>query len=198
MPSRVCARREFRLADDMYAQDSIELLKQSGINFAQNEARGIEVQRFGEVLMSSGIVLNDEARGPPSGCRVSFDRVPRKTHTDAVCARLRIVLQRAGAGAVSSGVRALGALRLRSTGRAPCGAGWGTGQGRRPLLGPGSARVRMRRPPGGARSAEPGRARRGGRRRAGRGRRGAARRWARRCSGSRSTAATTLGTCSRC
>ena len=59
------ARREFRLADDMYAQDSIELLKQSGINFAQNEARGIEVQRFGEVLMSSGIVLNDEVRRAP-------------------------------------------------------------------------------------------------------------------------------------
>ena len=59
------ARREFRLADDMYAQDSIELLKQSGINFAQNEARGIEVQRFGEVLMSSGIVLNDEVRSAP-------------------------------------------------------------------------------------------------------------------------------------
>lgn len=49
----------------MYAQDSIELLKQSGINFAQNEARGIEVQRFGEVLMSSGIVLNDEVRSVP-------------------------------------------------------------------------------------------------------------------------------------
>ncbi len=46
----------------MYAQDSIELLKQSGINFAQNEARGVDVQRFGEVLMSSGIVLNDEVR----------------------------------------------------------------------------------------------------------------------------------------
>lgn len=30
-------RREFRLSDDMYAQDSIELLKQSGIDFAQNE-----------------------------------------------------------------------------------------------------------------------------------------------------------------
>ena len=44
----------------MYAQDSIELLKQSGIDFARNEARGIDVHRFGELLMSSGIVLNDE------------------------------------------------------------------------------------------------------------------------------------------
>lgn len=54
--------REFRLADDLYAQDSIDLLRQSGINFAQNEARGIEVQQFGELLMSSGIVLNEEVR----------------------------------------------------------------------------------------------------------------------------------------
>lgn len=52
--------REFRLADDLYAQDSIDLLRQSGINFAQNEARGIEVQQFGELLMSSGIVLNED------------------------------------------------------------------------------------------------------------------------------------------
>ena len=52
--------REFRLADDMYAQDSIELLKLSGINFAETEARGIDFQSFGELLMSSGIVLNEE------------------------------------------------------------------------------------------------------------------------------------------
>jgi len=52
--------RGFRLSEDVYAQDSIELLKQSGIDFAQNEAHGIDVHRFGELLMSSGIVLNDE------------------------------------------------------------------------------------------------------------------------------------------
>lgn len=46
----------------MFAQDSIELLKDSGIDFARNEARGIDVHRFGEVLMSSGIVLNDDVR----------------------------------------------------------------------------------------------------------------------------------------
>ncbi|KAF8056234.1 CAF1-7 [Scenedesmus sp. PABB004] len=54
--------RGFRLSEDVYAQDSIELLKQSGIDFAQNEARGIDVSRFGELLMSSGIVLNEEIR----------------------------------------------------------------------------------------------------------------------------------------
>ena len=52
--------REFKLSDDMYAQDSIELLKQSGIDFLQNEKRGIDVSQFGELLMTSGIVLNDE------------------------------------------------------------------------------------------------------------------------------------------
>lgn len=52
--------REFRLSDDMFAQDSIELLKQSGIDFAKMEARGIDVSNFGELLMSSGIVLNED------------------------------------------------------------------------------------------------------------------------------------------
>ncbi len=54
--------REFCLAEDMYAGDSIELLKQSGIDFAQNEARGIDVTRFGEQLTVSGVVLNEDVR----------------------------------------------------------------------------------------------------------------------------------------
>lgn len=54
--------REFRLSDDMYAQDSIELLKQSGIDFAQNETRGIDVRHFGELLTVSGVVLNEDVR----------------------------------------------------------------------------------------------------------------------------------------
>eukprot|EP00775_Hariotina_reticulata_P001272 gene1272-1612_t len=54
--------RGFKLSEDVYAQDSIELLKQSGIHFAQLESRGIDVQHFGELLMSSGIVLNEDIR----------------------------------------------------------------------------------------------------------------------------------------
>ncbi|KAL6769765.1 CAF1 [Auxenochlorella protothecoides x Auxenochlorella symbiontica] len=54
--------REFRLNDDIYAQDSIELLKQSGIDFAQNEARGIDIHDFGALLMVSGVVLNEDVR----------------------------------------------------------------------------------------------------------------------------------------
>lgn len=46
----------------MYAQDSIDLLMRSGIDFAKNEEYGIDVSDFGELLMSSGIVLNDEIK----------------------------------------------------------------------------------------------------------------------------------------
>jgi CCR4-NOT transcription complex subunit 7/8 len=44
----------------MYAQDSIDLLNQAGIDFKQHEARGIEVQEFGAGLITSGLVLRDE------------------------------------------------------------------------------------------------------------------------------------------
>lgn len=54
--------RGFKLNEDVYAQDSIELLKQSGIDFEKNESKGVDVQRFGELLMTSGIVLNEEIR----------------------------------------------------------------------------------------------------------------------------------------
>ena len=56
--------REFNLKEDMYAQDSIELLKHSGIDFQANEERGIDVQRFGELLMVSGVVLNEKVSHP--------------------------------------------------------------------------------------------------------------------------------------
>ncbi|KAJ4953176.1 hypothetical protein NE237_030008 [Protea cynaroides] len=51
--------REFNVGEDVFANDSIELLRQSGIDFKKNNERGIDAQRFGELLMSSGIVLND-------------------------------------------------------------------------------------------------------------------------------------------
>jgi len=54
--------REFSLEDDMYALDSIELLKQSGIDFKAHATRGIDVARFGELLTCSGIVMNDDVR----------------------------------------------------------------------------------------------------------------------------------------
>ena len=46
----------------MYAQDSIELLTKSGIDFKRHEERGIDVAHFGELLMTSGLVLSDRVK----------------------------------------------------------------------------------------------------------------------------------------
>ncbi|PKI52323.1 probable CCR4-associated factor 1 homolog 7 [Punica granatum] len=51
--------REFNPDVDVYAHDSIELLSQSGIDFGKNNEKGVSVIRFSELLMSSGVVLND-------------------------------------------------------------------------------------------------------------------------------------------
>jgi len=53
---------KFNLSSDMYAQDSIDLLAQSGIDFKEHDSKGIEVAEFGAVLMTSGIVLNDDVK----------------------------------------------------------------------------------------------------------------------------------------
>ena len=39
----------------MYAQDSIDMLVRSGIDFANHEEHGIDVTHFGELLTSSGL-----------------------------------------------------------------------------------------------------------------------------------------------
>eukprot|EP00824_Muranothrix_gubernata_P026681 TRINITY_DN952_c0_g1_i2.p1 TRINITY_DN952_c0_g1~~TRINITY_DN952_c0_g1_i2.p1 ORF type:complete len:166 (-),score=33.35 TRINITY_DN952_c0_g1_i2:22-519(-) len=46
----------------MYAQDSIDLLARSGIDFKKHEDFGIDVHHFGELLTSSGVVLNEDVR----------------------------------------------------------------------------------------------------------------------------------------
>ncbi|KAH7546196.1 probable CCR4-associated factor 1 homolog 7 [Ziziphus jujuba] len=51
--------REFNPSDDVYANDSIELLSQSGIDFKKNNEKGVDAYRFSALLMSSGVVLND-------------------------------------------------------------------------------------------------------------------------------------------
>jgi len=53
---------KFNLSEDMYAQDSIDLLAKSGIEFKEHDARGIDVNEFGEILMTSGIVLNEDVK----------------------------------------------------------------------------------------------------------------------------------------
>lgn len=51
--------REFSPDEDVYAYDSIKLLSRSGIDFKKNKEKGVDAMRFSELLMSSGIVLND-------------------------------------------------------------------------------------------------------------------------------------------
>jgi CCR4-NOT transcription complex subunit 7/8 len=46
----------------MYAQDSIDLLTKSGIDFKKHEDYGIDVEHFGELLISSGFVLLDDVK----------------------------------------------------------------------------------------------------------------------------------------
>jgi hypothetical protein len=44
--------------EDMYAQDSIDLLQNSGLQFRKHEEDGIEPQEFAELLMTSGIIAS--------------------------------------------------------------------------------------------------------------------------------------------
>ncbi|XP_052795376.1 CCR4-NOT transcription complex subunit 7-like [Mya arenaria] len=50
----------FDLNEDMYAQESIDLLQKSGIQFKKHEEEGIDIFTFAEMLMTSGIVLSDQ------------------------------------------------------------------------------------------------------------------------------------------
>jgi CCR4-NOT transcription complex subunit 7/8 len=52
----------FSLTNDMYAQDSIDLLTKSGIDFAAHERDGIHASDFAEWLITSGIVLNEDVK----------------------------------------------------------------------------------------------------------------------------------------
>jgi|AntAceMinimDraft_5_1070358.scaffolds.fasta_scaffold213972_2 hypothetical protein len=60
----------------MYAQDSIDLLKEAGLDFARHEASGIDVQYFGELMVTSGLV--QEHNGTRSGRCWCLIRSPRK------------------------------------------------------------------------------------------------------------------------
>lgn len=52
----------FDLERDMYAQDSIDFLKQSGIDFEKQQREGIDLEDFGELIMSSGLVMNEDVK----------------------------------------------------------------------------------------------------------------------------------------
>ncbi|XP_002735118.1 CCR4-NOT transcription complex subunit 7-like [Saccoglossus kowalevskii] len=53
---------KFNLTEDMYAQDSIDLLQNSGLQFKKHEEDGIDVTTFAEMLMTSGVVLCDNVK----------------------------------------------------------------------------------------------------------------------------------------
>jgi CCR4-NOT transcription complex subunit 7/8 len=52
---------KFDLNSDQYSNESIALLTNSGINFDLAESRGIPIDMFGEYMISSGLILNDDA-----------------------------------------------------------------------------------------------------------------------------------------
>ena len=59
-PPGVCTWQfnfRFCLTEDLYAEDSIDLLMNSGIQFDQHSLDGIEPSAFAEMLLSSGLVL---------------------------------------------------------------------------------------------------------------------------------------------
>ncbi|XP_065857792.1 probable CCR4-associated factor 1 homolog 11 [Euphorbia lathyris] len=51
--------RDFDVSRDAHAHDSIQLLRSQGIDFERNLECGIELVKFAELMMSSGLVLND-------------------------------------------------------------------------------------------------------------------------------------------
>ncbi|KAH7983555.1 CCR4-NOT transcription complex subunit 7 [Rhipicephalus sanguineus] len=53
---------KFCLSKDMFAQDSIDLLVSSGIQFPRHEKEGIEAYEFAQLLMTSGVVLSDDVK----------------------------------------------------------------------------------------------------------------------------------------
>lgn len=53
---------KYNLTEDMYAQESIDLLQNSGIQFEKHINDGIDVNDFAELLMTSGIVLNEDIK----------------------------------------------------------------------------------------------------------------------------------------
>jgi len=61
-PPGVCTWQfnfRFSLNEDLYAEDSIDLLMSSGIQFQMHSTEGIEPSAFAEMLLGSGLVLMD-------------------------------------------------------------------------------------------------------------------------------------------
>lgn len=63
---------KFSTEIDMYAEDSINLLKEAGIPFKTLEEKGIDRQTFAELFITSGICLNNKVNASGSGSKLYF------------------------------------------------------------------------------------------------------------------------------
>lgn len=52
----------FDLGNDIFAQDSIDLLRKAGVDFEKHQTDGIDVEEFGGLMMVSGLTLCEEVR----------------------------------------------------------------------------------------------------------------------------------------
>ena len=52
----------FDLEEDMYSANSTEMLKQAGLKFDLHKTRGIDPKKFGALLISSGLVLDEKVK----------------------------------------------------------------------------------------------------------------------------------------
>lgn len=53
---------QFDLDEDMYSQNSTEMLKQAGVKFDDHKLRGIDPFKFGALLIPSGLVLDENVK----------------------------------------------------------------------------------------------------------------------------------------
>jgi len=51
---------QFSLQDDMYSQESVDLLRNAGIDFQRHQLEGIRMCDFGELLSTSGLVVDQQ------------------------------------------------------------------------------------------------------------------------------------------
>ncbi|PWN41243.1 CAF1-domain-containing protein [Ceraceosorus guamensis] len=64
-PNEVCTWQfnfSFSVNDDMCAPESLELLHKAGLDFERHERMGIDVEHFGELLITSGLALFDDVK----------------------------------------------------------------------------------------------------------------------------------------
>lgn len=65
LPPEVCTWQfnfRFSLNNDMCAPESLDLLNKAGLDFDQHEKMGIDVEHFGELLITSGLAIFDDVK----------------------------------------------------------------------------------------------------------------------------------------